>query len=462
MKKFKHLLAIGAISILSTAALNSCNKTGFKVGLLCLHGQTSTYDNNFINGFLSAIDKLKQEGVINGDEYEIRTDVGEDYNEIYTAAKEWAEDGYSLVFADSFGHQYGLIDVATEYPNTEFSHATGTTAFINPQLKNYHNAFASIYKGRYLAGVAAGWKMIEDIQANKYTLEDAKVGYVGAWPYAEVISGYTSFYLGVCTAFDETYGDMNHRPPMYVKYTFSWYDYAAEKEAAQSLITQNGCKLLSGHADSMGVPQVCSAYSIPNVTYNISTFNKTPNSYLYGCKINWEPYFELIIRATKEKYDNKAESANIPTDFSGDLDVDENKGSVQMLEFGSIASDNIKNKVAIAKDNLINKKTFVFDTSKFTVSLSNNQSYMVYNVEFEDPNVTEHGKVKNYIANVIDDPDYYADTPVVAEYEDIKYINESGYDSQIPYDPTSGKADCLRSAPYFELIIDGITELNRA
>ena len=207
-----------------------------KVGFICLHDEQSTYDLNFINAAKAACEKL-------GVEMVLKTGINED-NSCYETAADMASSGCIAVFADSFGHEDYMIQAAKEFPNVQFCHSTGTKAHTE-KLANYHNAFAAIYEGRYLAGVVAGLKLNEMIEAGKFTAEEAKVGYVGAFTYAEVISGYTSFFLGVRSVCPTA--------TMEVTFTGSWYDPTAEKEGAQKLI-QGGCKLISQHADSLGAP----------------------------------------------------------------------------------------------------------------------------------------------------------------------------------------------------------------
>ncbi len=205
-----------------------------KVGFIFLHDENSTYDLNFMNAAKEACEKL-------GVEYMTKTNIPEG-QECYEAACELADAGCNFIFADSFGHEDYMIEAAKEYPEVQFSHATGTKAHTE-NLDNFHNAFASIYDGRYLAGIAAGMKLNEMIDNGDITAEQAKIGYVGAFTYAEVISGYTSFFLGarsVCPT-----------ATMEVTFTGSWYDETAEKEGANKLI-QDGCVLISQHADSMG------------------------------------------------------------------------------------------------------------------------------------------------------------------------------------------------------------------
>ena len=230
-----------------------------KVGFMFLHDEQSTYDKNFMDAAKEACEKL-------GVEYVLKTGVPEG-QECYETALDLVDEGCNIVFADSFGHEDYMIQAAKECPDVEFCHATGTQAHTEG-LANFHNAFASIYEGRYLAGVAAGLKLNEMIESGKITADQAKIGYVGAYPYAEVKSGYTSFFLGarsVCPS-----------ATMEVTFTNSWYDPTLRRRALIKLIA-NGCVLISQHADSMGAPTACEEFEVPNVSYNGST-KAGPNS----------------------------------------------------------------------------------------------------------------------------------------------------------------------------------------
>ena len=236
MKKILSLLLAVAMVMGLLAVSAAAEASDVKIGFIFLHDENSTYDLNFMNAAKEACEKL-------GVEYVMKTNIPEG-NECYEAAADLADSGCDIVFADSFGHEDYLIEAAKEFPEVQFCHATGTKAHTEG-LDNYHNAFASIYEGRYLAGVAAGLKLNELIEAGAFTAEEAKMGYVGAYTYAEVVSGYTSFYLGAKSVCPTVTMD--------VTFTGSWYDETAEKEAANKLI-EGGCKLISQHADSMGAP----------------------------------------------------------------------------------------------------------------------------------------------------------------------------------------------------------------
>ena len=402
MKKFLALL----LSLVMVLALVACGDkkddtntddqdnnevTDFKVGFIMLHDENSTYDLNFINAAKEASEKL-------GVEYTIVTNVPEG-QECYDKAAELADAGCNIIFADSFGHEDYMIQAAKEFPNVQFCHSTGTKAHTEG-LANYHNAFASIYEGRYLAGIAAGLKLNEMIESGKITAEQAKIGYVGAFTYAEVVSGYTSFFLGarsVCPS-----------ATMEVTFTGSWYDETAEKEGAQKLIS-NGCVLISQHADSMGAPTACETAGVPNVSYNGSTEAACPNTFIVSSRINWAPYYEYAIQAV-------IDGTEIATDWTGTLST----GSVVLADLGKVATaagtqEAIDQAIADLEAGTIH----VFDTANFTVGGET---------------------MTSYLADVDTDPAYTPDTEVIAD----GYFHESE----------------KRSAPYFDLRIDGITLLD--
>jgi len=309
------------------------------------------------------------------------------------------DSGCNIVFADSFGHEPFLIQAAIDFPDVQFCHATGTLAHTQ-NLPNYHNAFAAIYEGRFLAGIAAGMKLNEMIENGEFTEDEAEIGYVAAYPYAEVMSGYTSFFLGaryICPS-----------ATMKVIYTNSWYDEALEKEAAVALIDK-GCKLISQHADSMGAPSACENAGVPDVSYNGSTITACPNTFIISSRINWVPYFTYIITCVQN-------GEPIDVDWTGTIA----NGTVQLTEINEqVATAGTAEAILEAKEKLENGELHVFDTSTWTVD-------------------GQH--LEEYLADVDTDDAYTPDTNAISD----GYFHESEY----------------RSAPYFDLLIDGISLLN--
>ena len=317
-------------------------KDDFKIGFICLHDEKSTYDKNFLDAANKAIAALG----LSKSQYIIMTNIPEG-EECYEAAADLVDQGCKVIFANSFGHEDFMLKAAKEFKNVEFCHATGYKAHLE-NVANYHNAFASIYEGRYLAGIAAGMKLNEMIKDGKIKAEEAKMGYVGAFTYAEVISGYSSFYLGaksVCPSVT-----------MEVQFTGSWYDAVEEKNAAEALIARK-CVLISQHADSMGAPGACEAAKVPNVSYNGATVDACPNTFIVSSRIDWAPYFAYIIKCANT-------DAKIDTDWCGGIA----EGSVVLTGINEkAAAAGTLDALKATVEKLKSGEVKVFDTKNFTV-----------------------------------------------------------------------------------------------
>lgn len=408
MKLRKVLAIVLVVAVLAAVgiALTACNDdentlyfgpedADILFGLICLHDENSTYDKNFIDAAEAMANKM-------GVRVIVKTGIPEDAT-CYDVAVDLADQGCDIVFADSFGHETHIMRAAEEFPEVKFGHATGTYAHTS-DLNNFYNAFASIYEGRYLAGVVAGYEIKSMIDSGEITASQAKMGYVGAFPYAEVVSGFTSFYLGAKSVVPEV--------TMEVRYTNSWYDPEAEENTAKALINNN-CILISQHADSYGAPDACEEAGVPNVTYNISTKSTHANTYLVGSKINWEPYYEVMVNAVRN-------NTEIPKDWTGTLNTD----SVQILEYGNSVSEEAKTAVNTALEKMKNGTLKVFDLSTFTCA----------DLIIDGNN-----------ADVDTDAAYTPDHNVIKTENGITYFSESDTE--------------FRSAPYFTYIIDGITSI---
>ena len=400
MKKFAALVLALVLCLTAVVSLaDGMAKEDIKFGVILLHDEFSTYDLNFLNGVKEAAANLglAEEQVV------IVPNIPEG-NECYEKALDLVDEGCNIIFADSFGHESYLLQAAKECPDVEFCHATGTMAHTEG-LANFHNAFASIYEGRYLAGVAAGMKLNEIKAAGNLKAEAPVIGYVGAFTYAEVMSGYTSFYLGAKSVCPDV--------TMKVQFTGSWYDETEEKAAAEALIAA-GADLVSQHADSMGAPTACENANIPNVSYNGSTVGACPNTFIVASRINWAPYFEYLCN-------QKVNGEAIATDWTGTIET----GSVVLTDVNTaVAAEGTVEALEAVKAELIAGTRKVFDTAT-------------------EGFITVDGAALNsYVADVDTDAAYTPDTEVVAD----GYFHESEF----------------RSAPYFDVKIDGIELVNTA
>ena len=403
---------VATLTIGLAIGLTACNPTeeeyvnpdysNIKVGFIMLHDPAnSTYDKNFYN----AMEEVRRGLGLSESQVLYRHTIPEDQKCTQTA-DDLVEEGCNIIFADSFGHETFLLESAKKHPNVEFLHATGTQAHTANQ-KNFHNAFASIYEGRYLAGVAAGLKLKEMGygEGGSKNVKNPKVGYVGAFTYAEVISGYTSWFLGVRSIIPEATMD--------VTFTGSWFDIALEQAAAEKLIG-GGCVLVSQHADSLGAPQACERANVPNVSYNGSTESTGPNTFIISSRIDWAPYLKYAINCVNT-------GSQIATDWTGTIAT----GSVQITALGNkVFADKAKIQAELDKvrDQFTAGTLHVFATDKFTVN----------------------GKAltETDYADIDDDGNHSKD-------EKYKVVSD-GYFHESEF----------RSAPYFDYNIDGITLLD--
>jgi len=405
-RSIRNLIILSAL-VAGAASLASCGETGelkaiakddIKFGLICLHDENSTYDKNFID----ALERARVNLGLREDQIVIKKNI-EEGSQCYDAASELADSGCNIIMADSFGHESYMLDAANDFKSVRFCHASGNQAHTR-KVDNYVNAFAEIYEGRFLSGIACGLKLKELEKDGKITAKNkdengnVKLGYVGAWPYAEVKSGYSSWYLGVKKVYPNVVMD--------VVFTNSWYDPTLEQEGAQNLINR-GCICISQHADSNGAPNACLNGGVFNFTYNVSSESTCSGSYVAGCKINWTPYYEYVINSA-------IKNTKMDVDYCGSL----SDGGVQLLDFGKAAPANVQTELATYEDQLKKKTLHVFDTDTFTVGGK---------------------KLTSYLADVDDDGTFVGETEVVSD----GYFHESE----------------MRSAPYFDVAIDGITTL---
>lgn len=361
-----------------------------KVGIIYIGDENEGYTASHMAGIEQMIETLG----LSKDQVIAKTNIGED-EAAYDAVVDLAEQGCNIIFANSFGHEDYMIQAANEFPEVQFCHATGYQA-ASTGLANMHNYFTAVYESRFVSGVVAGLKLNEMIESGKITAEQAKMGYVGAYPYAEVVSGYTSFYLGaksVCPSVT-----------MEVQYTNSWADMAVESEVATQLIA-NGCVLISQHADTTGAPTACETAGVPIVGYNVDMTSVAPNSALTSATINWGPYYTYAVKSI-------IDGTAISTDWcQGFVD---NAVGISALNETVVAAGTVE-KVAEVEDALKNGTLHVFDTTTFTVGGSSIDDLIASNADY--------AKYADYVSD--------------------GYFHESE----------------LISAPAFDLRIDGITEL---
>lgn len=374
----------------SSADGNGAADSDFKVGIMYIGDENEGYTAAHMAG----IDGMMENLGLDDSQVIEKTNIPEDES-AYDAAVDLAEQGCDIIFANSFGQESYVIQAATEYQDIQFCHATGYQA-ASSGLPNMHNYFTNIYESRYVSGVVAGLKLNEMIDNGTITEDKCKVGYVGAYPYAEVISGFTSFFLGIRSVCPSA--------TMEVKYTNSWADMSAEAEVANALIA-DGCVLISQHADTTGAPSACEAAGVPCVGYNVSMISVAPNTALTSASIDWSVYYTYAVKCAMD-------GEEIETDWCRGFA----EGADKLTELNDkVVAEGTAEKVKEVEDQIIDGSLHVFDTSTFTVG----------GKSLEDA-IAEGGEYADY-----------------ADYVSDGYFHESE----------------LASAPSFAIIIDGITSI---
>ena len=401
-----------------TESGSTAEATDLKIGVILVGDETETYTKAHIDGINEAADSL---GIPRDNiQWKERVEESED---CYDAAKALIADGCTLVISNSYGHQDFMAEAAEEFSDVNFVAMTGDYAAISG-LDNFYNAFTNVYESRYVSGVVAGMKVAEldaagEIPAEGYDENgNVKIGYVGAYPYAEVVSGYTAFYLGIQSVFPNVVMD--------VQYTNSWFDIEGEAAAADVLI-KRGCVVIGQHADSTGAPDTVekawqNGQVVYSVGYNMSMLDVAPDAALTSATNVWSAYY-------KELFSDVLNGKEIPQDWSKGFNDD----AVAITDLGPNVAEGTADKVAEVEAALKDGSLHVFDTSKFTVNgkqiTEDDAKVDLSYVDYSTNTVVYKGDTK---------------TALVTDDDGNSYFEES----------------VLRAAPYFTLRIDGITELN--
>ena len=331
-------------------------KEDLKVGIIFIGDENEGYSASHINGIKEAAAELG----LSEDQLIMKTNIGEDET-CLDAAEDLAADGCQMIFATSFGHESYLMEAAQNHPDLTFAHATGYQAAMSG-LENFSNYFDNIYEARYVSGVVAGMKLKEMIDAGEISADQCRIGYVGAYPYAEVVSGFTAFFLGARSIVPEA--------TMKVLYTNSWADPAAEAETAKQLIS-DGCVLISQHADTTGAPTACQEEGVPCVGYNVSMLSVAPDTALTSPTNNWAVYYKYALECVLN-------GEKIATDWSEGF----NEDAVRITELGSSVAEGTEEKVKEVEEAIKSGSLHVFSTDTFTVNGETLTSYAPNGVEF--------------------------------------------------------------------------------
>ena len=334
-------------------------KANLKVGVILVGDENEGYTYAHIKGIQEAAKELG----MTEDQLVWKYSIPEDATCTETAL-DLVDQGCNLIISNSYGHQSFMEEAASQNPEVTFVAMTGDTA-AKSGLDNFCNAFTHVFESRYVSGVVAGMKVAELIADGKltdknYDGENVKIGYVGAYPYAEVVSGYTAFFLGIQSVVPNV--------TMEVSYTNSWFDITMEAAAADALMA-DGCVIIGQHADSTGAPSaVQAAYEKGNVAYsigyNVDMLSVAPDAALTSATNNWAVYY-------KYAFGTMLKGEKIKTDWAEGF----TSGAVAITDLGKSCAEGTAEKVAEVEKQIHDGELHVFDTSKFTVGGEHLDSY---------------------------------------------------------------------------------------
>ncbi len=321
------LLGVAAVFFGKKFLFKDYSEKTVKAGFVYIGDAGTAYTNNFIRAQIELEEALGDK-VTTAAKYNIlESDCDQS---IYDLISEKCD----IIFTTSYGYSEAAKRIAAEHPEVQFCQATGDQANVEPVLPNFHNFMGTIYEGRYASGVVAGMKLLDLISRKKLSRNDVRIGYVAAFPFAEVISGYTAFFLGVRSVVSEA--------KMVVRYTDTWSNYVTEKKCAEKLIYEDGCVLISQHSDTTGPAIACEEASskrgkvVCHVGYNQSMVDVAPTTSLVSCRINWAPY---IIDACKAVLKNKPIESVVKTKIKGnDACSGFEKGWIEMIGLNQLIS----------------------------------------------------------------------------------------------------------------------------
>ena len=406
MKKYLALF----LALVMTLALAACGSketpapaepsapaaSTLKVGVVLVGDENEGYTFAHIDGIRKA---MAANGLTDADMVWFYN-IGET-EDCYDKCIECVEQGCNLVITNSYGHQTYTQQAAEEHPEVEFIAMTGDTA-MKSGLPNFHNAFNLTFESRYVSGIVAGLKLKEMMDQGLVT--DPYIGYVGAYPYAEVVSGYTGFFLGIKSIVPDAHMD--------VQYTNSWFNIQDEGKAAEALMAR-GCVIIGQHADSTGAPKAVQTAKdngkpVYSVGYNIDMLAAAPTAALTSSTNDWSVFYT-------EAFKTLLSGGKLPTDWAKGYEA----GAVAITPLGPEVAPGTAEAVKAAEDAIKAGTLHVFDTSTFTVGGEPVTSAFTFDSDGDWVNDTNEGIVDGY-------------------YHESEYI----------------------SAPSFGLRIDGITELN--
>ncbi|MDH4117282.1 MAG: BMP family ABC transporter substrate-binding protein [Acidimicrobiia bacterium] len=184
--------------------------------------------------------------------------------------RDFAQKGYNVVFTTSFGYMDPTINVASEFPDTQFVHISGFKTAANAS-----NVFGAMEEARYLSGMVAG-----------AATESNVLGFVAAFPIPEVIRGINAFTLGARS--------VNPDATVKVVWTNTWFGPPQEKEAAEALLAA-GADVIAQHQDTTEPQKAAADAGKFSIGYDSDMRSFVGDSVLTSPVWDWAPKYISIV-----------------------------------------------------------------------------------------------------------------------------------------------------------------------
>lgn len=182
--------------------------------------------------------------------------------------EELIDSGCKIIICDSFGYGTWELECAEAHPEIFFFHATGVE-----ERDNLSTYFGRIYQMRYLSGIVAGLQT-----------ETNEIGYVAAFPIAEVNRGINAFTMGVRR--------VNPEAKVYVEWSESWTGEEENANCTERLIAAHDIDVLAMHNDTMSPLEIADRNGIWTIGYNVDNSQRFPDTFLTAPIWNWEKFYE--------------------------------------------------------------------------------------------------------------------------------------------------------------------------
>ncbi len=238
--------------------------------------------------------------------------------------RQYAQQGYKMIFTTSFGYMDPTLEVAQEFPDVYFEHCSGYKTATN--VSTY---FGRMYQPRYLAGIVAG-----------SMTKNGNIGYVAAFPIPEVIRGINAFTLGARS--------VNPDVKVHVVWTNTWYDPVKEREAAVALLDA-GADIITQHQDTTEPQKAAQERGMLSIGYDSDMGKFVGDSVLTSPVWNWGAYYIQTVQ-------NALDGTWKTHQYWGGL----KDNVVELADFSPKVPQDVRDKVETAKQKILSGDWDVF------------------------------------------------------------------------------------------------------